>query len=208
MPMKPNWIRAASQPGIRGSSPPPESSGSDSSESATAYGSIDTRNPAPTQAQNTSGTPGSRIPHGRARASPRVIPTAAMPTVTVLSTTHSASPNPAPTGARPSSEPTTHDTLITAYGAMAAAPPYAASRPIRSHRSIELSFCAMRSSSRSVPGAASLSGTIRLRRAGEPDSFPGRTGGERKAGRIHSYCAAIFFIAQQRRTQFAALFSR
>jgi hypothetical protein len=54
-----------------------------------------------------------RIPHGRTSASATAIPIPAIPIVALLSTTHSALPNPVPTGSSPKSEPTTHDTLIS-----------------------------------------------------------------------------------------------
>lgn len=135
MPTNPICTSAASHPGIDGPASSPLSS-SPSSAPSTAYGSTGTRNPVPTQAQNTSGTAGMRIPHGRPSASATVIPIPAIPIVAPFSTTHSATPNPAPTGSSPTSEPATHDTLISRYGVSASAAPCAAPRPARSHRSI------------------------------------------------------------------------
>lgn len=99
--------------------PPPASR----SAPKTPNGRIETRNPDPIHMQNTTGHPGIRMPHGRTNASTDAIPIAAIPTVTALSTTHSAMPNPWPTGSNPMSEPTTQDTLISRYGNSAKAPP-------------------------------------------------------------------------------------
>lgn len=74
--------------------PPGEPPPASRSAPNTPNGRIETRNPDPTHTQNTTGAPGIRMPHGRTSASAEAIPIAAIPTVTVLSTTHSAMPNP------------------------------------------------------------------------------------------------------------------
>ncbi|MGP3978637.1 hypothetical protein ACTWQF_32450 [Streptomyces sp. 8N114] len=124
--MKLNWTSAASQPGMVGSPPPPSAespSAGSSTALSTLYGRTDTRNPEPAQAQKTTSHAGIRIPHGRTRARPSVIPMPAIPMVTVLRSTHPARPKPSPPGSSPSNEPTTQDTLISKYGASARAAP-------------------------------------------------------------------------------------